>query len=70
VRNKGRARSEDGAGLKNCVAQKATCFKMRMPGETIMCRGNWELEMNALRRKKENLAGGNICLIVVPTVTV
>lgn len=55
-------------GLKNCVTQKATCFKMRMPGETIILRGNWELEMNALRRK-ENLEGGNICLIV-PTVTV
>jgi hypothetical protein len=42
---------------------------MRMPGETIMRRGNWELEMNALRRKKKELEEENICLIVVPTVT-
>jgi hypothetical protein len=70
VRTEGRARRKDGAGLKNCVSQKTTCFKMRMPRETIMRRGNCELEMNALRRKKEKPEGGNICLIVMPTVTV
>jgi hypothetical protein len=70
VRTEGRARRKDGVGLKNCVAQKTTCFEMRMPGETIMRRGNCELEMNALRRKKEKPEGGNICLIGMPTVTV